>query len=95
MFRNSQEKTGYELDCLIVRSSTEISVSKEMLNNCMDICYVLAGGRGNRPGSDLSAEVAPRQGSSEHGILSLYVSFQNGGGNDLLQRMFAVFFPQH
>lgn len=37
----------------------------------MDICHVLAGGRGNRPGSNLSAEVAPRQGSSEHGIVSL------------------------
>lgn len=50
----------------------------------MDICCVLAGGRGNRTGSDLSAAVAPRQGYSEHGILRLfvYVSLQNDGGND-------------
>lgn len=54
-----------------------------MISYCVDICCVLAGGRGKRTGSDLSAEVAPRQGYSEHGILCLfvYVSLQSDGGN--------------
>lgn len=50
----------------------------------MVICFVLTEGRGNRTGSDLSAEVAPRKGYSELGILCLFVDvcLQNGGGND-------------
>lgn len=72
----------------------EISVAKEIINYCVDVCCVLAGGRGNRTGSYLSAEVAPRQGYSEHGILCLllYVSLQNVG---MIESVFAIFLPQH